>query len=69
MTPRFVVRGGYGIQNYMEGTGANRRITINPPFQTPYFAVGLLRAQPTPGSIFELKMGSVILHRRLPLCR
>jgi hypothetical protein len=44
---RFVVRGGYGITNFLEGTGANLRLTLNPPFfsnssgvqsgNTPYF--------------------------------
>jgi hypothetical protein len=29
---RFVVRGGYAITNFMEGTGANLRLTLNPPF-------------------------------------
>ena len=29
---RFVVRGGYGITNFLEGTGANLRLTLNPPF-------------------------------------
>ncbi|WP_260705621.1 TonB-dependent receptor [Edaphobacter flagellatus] len=33
-TPKFVVRGGYGLQNYMEGTGANLRMTTNLPFQS-----------------------------------
>ena len=33
-TPRFVVRGGFGSTVYMEGTGANLRLIINPPFQT-----------------------------------
>jgi hypothetical protein len=27
-----VVRGGYGISQYMEGTGANLRLPLNPPF-------------------------------------
>ncbi|WP_263384333.1 TonB-dependent receptor [Granulicella arctica] len=31
---RFVVRGGYGITNFLEGTGANLRLTLNPPFFT-----------------------------------
>ena len=34
--PRFVVRGGYGITNYLEGTGANLRLNFNPPFQPSY---------------------------------
>src|SRR5438067_5260275 len=29
---RWVLRGGYGISQYMEGTGANLRLTLNPPF-------------------------------------
>lgn len=32
--PRVVVRGGFGSTTYMEGTGANLRLIINPPFQT-----------------------------------
>jgi outer membrane receptor protein involved in Fe transport len=31
-TDRWVVRGGYGITQYMEGTGANLRLPLNPPF-------------------------------------
>ena len=34
--PRFVMRGGYGITNYLEGTGANLRLNFNPPFQPSY---------------------------------
>jgi hypothetical protein len=29
---RWVYRGGYGITQYMEGTGANLRLPLNPPF-------------------------------------
>jgi hypothetical protein len=29
---RWVVRGGYGITQYMEGTGANLRLPLNPPY-------------------------------------
>jgi hypothetical protein len=29
---KFVVRAGYGITQYMEGTGANLRLPLNPPF-------------------------------------
>jgi hypothetical protein len=29
---RLVLRGGYGISQYMEGTGANLRLPLNPPF-------------------------------------
>jgi hypothetical protein len=29
---RWVLRGGFGISQYMEGTGANLRLPLNPPF-------------------------------------
>ncbi len=29
---RWVIRGGYGISQFMEGTGANLRLPLNPPF-------------------------------------
>jgi hypothetical protein len=32
MHNKFVIRGGYGITNFLEGTGANLRLTLNPPF-------------------------------------
>lgn len=34
--PRIVIRGGFGITNYLEGTGANLRLTQNPPFHTDF---------------------------------
>ena len=44
---RWVFRGGYGITQYMEGTGANLRLPLNPPF---FFesAVDLRRRRPGP---------------------
>jgi hypothetical protein len=45
--PRFVVRGGYGMTTYLEGTGANLRLTINPPFQTSLSFAG---SAPSSGS-------------------
>jgi hypothetical protein len=35
---RFVIRGGYGITSYLEGMGANLRLTQNPPFHTDFEA-------------------------------
>ncbi len=32
VTDRWVVRGGFGISQFMEGTGANLRLPLNPPF-------------------------------------
>jgi Carboxypeptidase regulatory-like domain/TonB dependent receptor len=47
--PRFVVRGGYGISSYLEGTGANLRLTQNPPFHTDFEQTGVSPA-PAAGS-------------------
>ena len=32
LSDRLVLRGGYGISQFMEGTGANLRLPLNPPF-------------------------------------
>ena len=37
---RMVIRGGYGITSYLEGTGANLRLTQNPPFHTDFEQTG-----------------------------
>ena len=37
-TPKFVLRGGYGITTYFEGTGANLRLNFNYPFQNGFSA-------------------------------
>jgi hypothetical protein len=42
---RWVVRGAYGISQYMEGTGANLRLPLNPPF----FFESDVRYDPTTG--------------------
>ncbi len=56
--PRLVVRGGYGIQNFMEGTGANLRMTTNLPFQGSYQANGVQsNANGTPGQFFDVQSG------------
>lgn len=47
-TPRFVLRGGYGTTTYLEGTGANLRLTINPPFQSSFSFNG---AAPSAGNV------------------
>jgi hypothetical protein len=56
-TPRFVLRGGYGLQNYMEGTGANLRMTTNLPFQATYQASGVQPASTNLGSFFQVQNG------------
>jgi hypothetical protein len=56
-TPRFVLRGGYGLQNFMEGTGANLRMTTNLPFQSTYQASGALPASTNVGNFFLVQNG------------
>jgi len=56
-TPRMVVRGGYGIQNYMEGTGANRRMNLNPPFTNAYAATATSPSATTAGVPFKAENG------------
>ncbi len=56
-TQRFVVRGGYGITNYLEGTGANLRLTYNPPFQPSFEVNGTAPSATNPGVSFQLENG------------
>ena len=39
---RLVIRGGYGITNYLEGTGANLRLTQNPPFHNDFDTIATI---------------------------
>jgi len=41
LTPKFVVRGGYGIISYFEGMGENTRLTQNPPWIKAFNTVAL----------------------------
>ncbi len=42
LSSKFVVRGGYGITTYLEGTGANLRLTQNPPFHNDFDTIAAL---------------------------
>ena len=60
--PRVVVRGGYGITNYLEGTGANLRLTQNPPFHNDFEEKGSAPGYNTtgvysPGSYYTAAAG------------
>ncbi len=58
ITPRFVLRGGYGIQNFMEASGANLRMTTNLPFQSAYQANATApTASGILGSFFTVQSG------------
>jgi hypothetical protein len=60
-TPRFVVRGGYGITNYLEGTGANLRLTQNPPYHNDFEEIATIPsgsgASYSPGTFFTAAAG------------
>jgi hypothetical protein len=45
---RFVVRAAYGITSYMEGTGGNLRLPLNPPF---FFESDVVYGTAAPGDI------------------
>lgn len=45
---KFVVRAGYGITSFMEGTGANLRLPLNPPF---FFESNIIYDATSPGDI------------------
>ena len=57
VTPKFVARGGYGLQDYMEGTGANLRMTTNIPFQAGFEQSGTLGSPGSAGSFFRIEDG------------
>lgn len=54
---RFVVRGGFGITKYLEGTGANLRLTYNPPFQPSLELTGSAPSTAGPGVFFKVENG------------
>jgi len=59
-TSRFVIRGGYGISSYLEGTGANLRLTQNPPFHTDFEQTGVnpsTAGSYSPGVYYEASNG------------
>jgi hypothetical protein len=54
---RIVFRGGYGITNYFEGTGANLRLNFNPPFQNAFDAKALTPTQTSGGTPLTVQSG------------
>jgi hypothetical protein len=55
--PRWVVRGGYGITSYLEGMGANLRLTQNPPFHTDFEVQGQNPTDTSNGSFSSASNG------------
>jgi hypothetical protein len=60
-TSRTVVRGGYGISSYVEGTGANLRLTQNPPFHTDFEQIAVnpsaVNGVYSPGKFYQASNG------------
>jgi hypothetical protein len=60
-TPRTVIRGGYGISSYLEGTGANLRLTQNPPFHNDFEQKGSVPSTTngaySPGNFYQASNG------------
>ncbi len=56
-TPRFVVRGGYGIQSFMEATGEARRMTLNPPNNADNYTTGTAPSASSPAVFFKMQSG------------
>ncbi len=57
VNPKWVWRGGYGIQNYMEGTGANLRMTTNLPYQSAFEGSGQAQTTTTGATLFQAQNG------------
>ena len=60
VTPRYVIRAGYGISSYLEGTGANLRLTQNPPFHTDFEEQGVTPSTTggySPGTFYQTSNG------------
>ncbi len=55
--PNFVIRGGYGITDYMEGTGANLRLFYNPPFENSYLVTGNAPTSSSAGNFYQTTTG------------
>lgn len=57
MHPNIVVRGGYGITDDMEGTGANLRLSQNAPFIFQFSNTGLTPTNTSPGTPTPVENG------------
>lgn len=56
-SPRWVVRGGYGITNYLEGTGTALRLTQNYPFNYSYDDVAAAPSTGSNGAPIQVESG------------
>jgi hypothetical protein len=56
-SPHVVFRGGYGITNYLEGTGAALRLNYNPPFQNSFSRTAQTPTATSAGTPITLESG------------
>jgi hypothetical protein len=54
---RLVIRGGYGIQSFMEATGEARRMTLNPPNNADNFTTGTAPSASSAAVFFKVESG------------
>ncbi len=57
LSPKVVLRGGYGITTYFEGTGANLRLNFNYPFQNGFVATAAAPSATSAGTPFNVAQG------------
>ncbi len=57
VNPRVVVRGGYGMQSFMEATGEARRMTLNPPNNADNYTTGTAPSASSPAVFFRVESG------------
>ena len=50
---RLVFRGAYTISSYLEGTGTNLRLPLNPPFEPEFAALYNTPAFTLPGTTLD----------------
>jgi len=55
--PKIVLRAGWGITDYLEGTGANLRPTLNPPFFSQFVNAPAVPSKATPGNPLSISNG------------
>lgn len=54
---RLVFRGGYGMTTYLEGTGANLRLSYNAPYWNEVSGTRVLPSSTTTGNFFKVENG------------
>jgi hypothetical protein len=54
---KLVVRGGFGMTTYLEGTGANLRLTYNPPFWNEVNGSSIIPTTTAAGTFFNVESG------------